>query len=390
MISSASPPSLAWRTASSVAFLLAAATTPATAGVAYAGPSFTPLGFLSATDNRSAATAVSADGATVVGYVETESGDRHAFRWTSTDAMLELGGASDGRIFAYPNDVSADGSTIVGALNAPGGGASAAIWRAGGGVSALDAAGSGFVTGLATAVSADGAVVAGNGVRTLATGGQRSEAFVWSAPEGTRTLGVLGTSPSSQSFASDVSADGSTIVGSSGANFDFSAFAWTEPDGMHALLGSDAYSSASAISADGRYILGTTATGAFRWSDTTGLIDLGDFVPSAISDDGSIIVGTARDFSELGQTCAVIWDGVHGIRPLYDALQSDYGLDVNGWTLNEALDVSANGTVIVGSGINPAGHTEAFVAVIPEPTTLVLLMVAIVTTSSARSLRQPA
>ena len=50
-----------------------------------------------------------------------------------------------------------------------------------------------------------------------------------------------------------------------------------------------------------------------------------------------------------------------------------YGLDLSGWMLQGARDVSADGAVIVGYGINPAGEREGWVAVIPEPQSLALV-----------------
>jgi len=36
------------------------------------------------------------------------------------------------------------------------------------------------------------------------------------------------------------------------------------------------------------------------------------------------------------------------------------------------IGVSADGRVIVGTGVNPVGHSEAWIATVPEPSTLVL------------------
>jgi len=48
---------------------------------------------------------------------------------------------------------------------------------------------------------------------------------------------------------------------------------------------------------------------------------------------------------------------------------------VDGWTLTEVADISADGRTVVGMGINPAGQEEAWMATVPEPSTLVLLAV---------------
>ncbi|MCP4904798.1 MAG: PEP-CTERM sorting domain-containing protein [bacterium] len=50
------------------------------------------------------------------------------------------------------------------------------------------------------------------------------------------------------------------------------------------------------------------------------------------------------------------------------------GLDLSGWNLSGATGVLANGTRIVGYGGSPdVGLGEGFVAVIPEPSTALLM-----------------
>jgi len=81
-----------------------------------------------------------------------------------------------------------------------------------------------------------------------------------------------------------------------------------------------------------------------------------------ISADGSIIVGPPAGFTAT----AFIWDQVHGIRKLNDFLTNELGLDLTGWTLHSAAAISDDGRKIVGSGTNPRGQTEAWLAVIGE------------------------
>jgi hypothetical protein len=52
--------------------------------------------------------------------------------------------------------------------------------------------------------------------------------------------------------------------------------------------------------------------------------------------------------------------------------------NLSGWTLREALAVSADGTTIVGEGIDPQGRQQAWRATIPavpEPTTFAIASV---------------
>jgi hypothetical protein len=75
--------------------------------------------------------------------------------------------------------------------------------------------------------------------------------------------------------------------------------------------------------------------------------------------DGSIVVGEAR--SSAGSR-AYIWDATNGMRELRAVLISDYGLNLTGWTLISAQGITPDGNVIVGTGVNPAGANEGWIA----------------------------
>jgi probable HAF family extracellular repeat protein len=139
-------------------------------------------------------------------------------------------------------------------------------------------------------------------------------------------IGSLHTPP--WSWANGISGDGSTVVGASGDNTTSiirrKAFRWTEADGIQDLgdLPTGAEDAeAKAANFDGSVIVGWSegedAIGnyaeAFRWTPTGGMEPLGLLFPdleifresraNAVSDDGSVIVGTATD--ETGNYCAV-------------------------------------------------------------------------------------
>ena len=70
------------------------------------------------------------------------------------------------------------------------------------------------------------------------------------------------------------------------------------------------------------------------------------------------------------------------MQSVQDVLTDDYGLgsSLTGWTLTTASAVSADGTTIVGYGSNADGDTEAWMArldspgtVVPEPGSITLL-----------------
>ncbi len=61
---------------------------------------------------------------------------------------------------------------------------------------------------------------------------------------------------------------------------------------------------------------------------------------------------------------------------LLDFANDQLELDLAGWSLTGAMDISPDGQWIVGYGINPTGQTEGFrlqLAAIPEPSTYAAL-----------------
>ena len=99
-----------------------------------------------------------------------------------------------------------------------------------------------------------------------------------------------------------------------------------------------------------------------------GLSDLpGGFhssIPYAVSGDGSIVVGKGDSGTPNG---AFIWEPGTGMRSLYDVLQDDFGLDLNGWELWSAKGILSDGKTIVGDGKNPSGQVEAWIAHLDTP-----------------------
>ena len=50
-------------------------------------------------------------------------------------------------------------------------------------------------------------------------------------------------------------------------------------------------------------------------------------------------------------------------------------MDLTGWNLEEAMGLSDDGLTISGWGYNPDGHREGWVAHIPEPASLGLMLI---------------
>jgi probable HAF family extracellular repeat protein len=332
--------------------------------------SFQGLGDFSGGTFESSALRVSADGSVIVGYGTTAAG-KQAFRWTQSDGMVSLGNLPDHSFKqSEARGVSADGAVVVGSGNPVGSGWDSNQgfrWTQNGGmvkVGSLD----GSARYEAFGVSADGSVVVGDG---------GSQAFRWTQSGGIAGLGVLPGRTNSRAIA--VSADGSVVTGSSYnlPSWDKEeAFVWTQAGGMQGLgfLPGGSTSFPNAISADGSVIAGTSNSSsgwsAFRWTRSAGMVDIGHLPgtkithPGAVSADGSIIVGAS--FVDRDHGTAFIWDAARGMRSLQSVLETDCGLNLTGWHLQNASGITPDGSVIVGWGKNPSGQQEAFRAVLGE------------------------
>ena len=349
-------------------------------GAAHAEPSFMGLGDLPGAAPHSFGFSVSADGSVAAGFGNSEGGNE-AFVWDAAHGMQGLGDLPGGFDMSRAAAVSADGSTVVGTGNF-GLDPEAFLWDAANGLRALEGElPTDAVASLASDVSADGTVVVGK-LELFVNGHGQQEAFVWDAVGGYQGLGDLaGGGPSSE--GNGISGDGSIIVGWSSSTSGTEAFRWDESNGMVGLgdlVGGTFFSSAQSISDDGSSIVGESrsaaGTEAFRWDAAHGMQGLGDLpggdfrsIAWDVSADGSTVVGTST--SDAGSE-AFVWTADWGMISL-QGLLTDLGLDLTGWHLTTASSVSADGRTIVGSGEHPDGFNEAFIAVIPEPDTALLL-----------------
>ena len=222
----------------------------------------------------------------------------------------------------------------------------------------------------------------------------RMSGFTWTAP-----AGLVPFAPAT-ALPRDVSGSGTVIVGDGVNGSNLEAFRY-DPIGGFALLGrlsGHARSEANAVSADGSTVVGQSAVGntpweAFRWTQAGGIQGLGNLGGGAaggseafgVSGDGSLVVGTTPTDSG---SAAFLWDEAHGMRELAKVLSEALGLDLTGWTLTRATDISADGTVIVGWGTNANGDSESWIAVIPEPSTGWLVAAGLAGLSAVRRARR--
>jgi probable HAF family extracellular repeat protein len=195
----------------------------------------------------------------------------------------------------------------------------------------------------ALAMSGDGFVVVGRAENTDPNSPTKSvnEAFRWEAGVITG-LGFLQDDTSKvRSEATGVSYDGSTVVGASNVDHPDTpsssveqAFIWV--DGVMTGLG---------------FLSGSP--GPYQ-SFATG-----------VSADGSVVVGESKVDGILQP---FLWTAESNeMRSLREVLETDFGADLTGWTLDNPPVVSVDGNTIVALATNPDGYVEAFISYVPEP-----------------------
>lgn len=216
---------------------------------------------------------------------------------------------------------------------------------------------------------------------------------------------VGGGSESNGEHLNSLTDDGFTIVGGNSAGprkFETLELLSSNDLRGQPLIGSG---SATAVSADGRYIL----TGGVLFKDQSQIVPLPGLTgfPHGLSPNAKTISGTGpggnflynlttgvqksfagagaiMDVSDNGravgiaqngtQVSALYWDdGLNAPLDMKVYLENQLGIGdevLNGWTLSTASAISADGRILAGSGINPQGQSQAWIADLTKPVVL--------------------
>lgn len=238
----------------------------------------------------------------VAGYAyDNNTNQWVAARWSARDGIQLLPTLAGYGSNAHA--ISANGNAVVGDSLDNQGRQRPFRWVEGTGIRDLGTLGGDW--GAAMGVSADGEVVVGVAQTAPAYEDNipsYNRAFRWTSQTGMQDLGAL---DGGDSIAHGVSADGSVVVGTSDTQQGQRAFRWMAQTGMQDLgTGfNGGQGQANAVSADGNIIVGASFDRAFRWTPSTGmqnlsllyasLLSFGDRLEraSAISPDGRFIVG---------------------------------------------------------------------------------------------------
>lgn len=282
------------------------------------------------------ATGVSRDGSVIGGDAWTGSTE-HPFRWTQATGFQDLGDLPGGQDYAESRGLSGDGRVVVGFSNSSLG-QQAFRWDPDHGIQSLGDFPSGNYISTATAASYDGSVIVGGGQGRATS----YRAFRWTQDTGMTLLPVpFGVS---QSLASAVSADGSVIVGQ--YNGELPAV----------------------------------------WRNTQPLVlpsppNTQQAVATGVSANGTIIVGYSA--TPQGDVFPLIWFSDNQWTRL-DLLLASQGVGLGDLWHLEPTTISPDGTVVGGNAYDSAGHTIAWTAVIPGPSTLAAFGAGVLLTAVGR------
>jgi len=304
----------------------------------------------------------------VVRVADWSDGD-NVYDWSPVSGLSLIGHIPPTSQGNYVHAISANGHTVVGKDLY--GGAVAFRWTPGGGRENLGTLPGGGLESVAYDVSADGSVIAG---MTGKPGGGGYMPIRWTEGTGMQALGYLPGFTSSGT-AEGISSNGEFIVGISATYPSGSqAFRWDAVNGLTSvgdLPGGSVHARGRAVSDDGAVVTGTSSSGslsseAFRWTAATGIVGLGT-LPGASGSEGTHVSGDGSTI--LGSTSqgAFIWTQAGGMQKLRDVLAAGGAINMDGWNLTDILDVSHDGTRIVGLGNNGIFLADLLADPVPAP-----------------------
>jgi probable HAF family extracellular repeat protein len=260
----------------------------------------------------------------------------HAFIWSSSAGMLDLGGLpGDSSSYAFAIN---DNGQVAGWSYGNATGAHAFVWTEGKGMQSIGTLGgsNSFAYGL----NSVGMVVG----YADTVGNSAQHAFVWNSAEGMTDLGTLG---GNYSFATAIN-DSGQVTGSSylADGVTLHAFLWTKETGIQdlgAMGGGN--SGGNAISASGQ-IVGTTTwpkhAMSVLWTEKAGMRFIAGRLSQPLGIQSSQIVG----YFEHNPQHAFLWTPESLLQDLNDLIGSHLG-----WYLGEATGINKGGQIVaIGQG----------------------------------------
>lgn len=331
---------------------------------------FADLGDLPGGLDFSEARAISTDGRVVVGFSKDSDGTA-AIRWTAAEGvqMLPHWSTFGNSLHSEAEDVSADGSMIVGRSRIvdlqPDYRFLAAKWPAPDQVEIYSSS----VDVVATTVSADSQTILGYAYSTPSL-----NSLVKFSDTGYAGFGLGTNNGFDYAAVAGVTADGTKVLARGRfKNTDtWTNYFYTFTTRTYEFIEEyrpTRFINVSAMSSDATYVVGShnlqpgSISGkVFIWTSAGGFQDIGALPGDSVSfarsvtDDGQVVVGTSGAYR-----AAFIWTPANGLQNLQSVAENDFGLDLGGFIIRSATDVSNDGKKIVGWGETAQGNHHGFV-----------------------------
>ncbi|MDM9625406.1 autotransporter domain-containing protein [Rhizobium sp. S152] len=270
---------------------------------------------------QTTASGISANGSAVVGTASNDPVYLQGYYWSKENGIRGIG-YLDGGSKSSARAISADGSTVVGWADTLNGDRHAVMWIADEQFLWDLDQNSLYDQSSADLVSSDGSVIAG----AFSIGSAGNRVFRWTELTGMQDIGDVGTVNSGRTYLNAMSEDGRYLVGNSTVdNNEIRAFRYdaigdsasnSAPMRNLGVLEGGNYSNAKDVSDDGSVVVGQARDAenvdrGFRWTEDTGMqtvedwlakngANIGNFTTSSadfVSADGKIIMGTASDYT---------------------------------------------------------------------------------------------
>lgn len=289
---------------------------------------------------------LSFDGSALVGW-----GNNY---WTPETGYLTVDG---GQV----SNISGNGQVVIGTYMNPADGLNwAATWTVADGWSLMD-----YLPG-GEGCNDWGSGYAGSFDGTQATGlawvpSCKAEAFKWT--QGVGTLGLGRPSEDRSSRGTDISDDGSMVVGFAEAPFGNRRPAfWTDDvTGPQVITADPAIpGELLGVNSDGTAACGTMNNEAMYWDPVNGIVPIGALpgefngsTATSISDDGKVVGFSGDPFFSF--PTAIIWTVADGLMPIADYFATFNVPTPEGFHYYSCSAVSADGMTFVGAGIQDGG-----------------------------------
>lgn len=328
---------------------------------------------------------ITPDGKTAVGIA-----DGSVYRWTASAGAIAISGSDWANTFTA--GVSADGNTVVSTmLNPLTQNQEAAKWTEASGWTFLGGITGGIDNHLSSAydISADGSKIVGLAWHE----DYRAEAFSYTSGGG---MTGLGRPLTASSRASAISGDGSTVVGfyENDSTGERRPARWTNGGAAELFLGENAVGESLGANTDGSMIVGNSFDFATNMSvafvhanGSTRLLGvlsehMNNFLPqslaNAVSDNGIVVGYSGGDPFWGDREEGFVWTEDAGMVSVSSYL-TNHGVFVpQNLLLRSVTSISADGTTLGGQAFNADLNLyESWIATVPEPSTLTLVGLAV-------------